>query len=68
MKTKQELLAKYKSDEEIYSLIDAHYGTKASFQIPEIGIIFFDVIIVMCLIIIFFKFINILSNNIVILY
>ena len=42
MKTKQELLAKYKSDEEIYSLIDAHYGTKASFQIPEIGIIFFD--------------------------
>ena len=42
MKTKQELLAKYKSDKEIYSLIDAHYGTKASFQIPEIGIIFFD--------------------------
>ena len=42
MKTKQELLAKYKSDEEIYSLIDAHYGTKASFQIPELGIIFFD--------------------------
>ena len=42
MKTKQELLNKYKSNEEIYSLIDAHYGTKASFQIPEIGIIFFD--------------------------
>lgn len=42
MKAKQELLAKYKSDEEIYSLIDAHYGTKASFQIPELGIIFFD--------------------------
>ena len=42
MKTKQELLEKYKSNKEFYELIDAHYGTKASFQIPEIGIIFFD--------------------------
>ena len=42
MKTKQELLEKYKSNKEFYELIDAHYGTKASFQIPELGIIFFD--------------------------
>ncbi|MBO6280541.1 MAG: hypothetical protein J6M95_03065 [Bacilli bacterium] len=42
MKTKQELLEKYKSNKEFYELIDAHYGTKASFQIPEVGIIFFD--------------------------
>ncbi len=42
MKTKEELLAKYKSNQEFYELIDANYGTKASFQIPEVGIIFFD--------------------------
>lgn len=42
MKTKQELLNKYKSNEEIYNLINAHYGTKESFQIPDLGIIFFD--------------------------
>lgn len=42
MKTKQELLEKYKSNKDFYELIDAHYGTKASFQIPEVGIIFFD--------------------------
>ena len=40
MKTKQELLNKYKSNEEIYNLINAHYGTKESFQIPDLGIIF----------------------------
>ena len=42
MKTKQELLNKYKGNDEIYELINAHYGTKASFQIPDLGILFFD--------------------------
>ena len=42
MNTKQELLKKYKSNKEFYEFIDANYGTTASFQMPELGVIFFN--------------------------
>ena len=42
MKTKEELLKKYLNNEDFYGAIRAHYGTKTSFQLPEGGLLSFD--------------------------
>ena len=42
MKTKQELLEKYKDDKEFYGVINAHYGSKESFQHYDGGLLTFD--------------------------
>ena len=42
MKTKQELLEKYKNDKEFYEVINAHYGTKTALQDYDGTIITFD--------------------------
>ncbi len=42
MKTKQELLDKYKDNKEIHDVINAHYGSKTSLQRPDRTILNFD--------------------------